>query len=149
MGETQAGLQFIPDEVAAAAAKVEALREAGAPALERAHATKLLRAAEREAGITADGEPFAESATAAVGSLRDAIDAKCRSCIVDEEAAGSAAVQVELCACYECPLWLVRPVRAGDRSFYSRPVIEEMGLSAEEARFRYEHPRERPAEQAA
>ena len=36
--------------------------------------------------------------------LRAAVNAKCRACIVDELAAGSAAVQVELCACFDTPL---------------------------------------------
>ena len=134
----------VPTEIRALVAELAALREADAPALDRARVAGRLRNAERKAGVTAEGEPFRESPTAAVGSLREAIDAKCRDCIVDEEAAGSAAVQVELCASYDCPLWLVRPVRSGERPFYSNPVLEELGLSDAQARFRFDHPRERP-----
>lgn len=77
--------------------------------------------------------------------LRAAVNAKCRSCIVDELAAGSAAVQVELCACFACPLWPVRPVRAaGVRGPYSAPVVEEQGLSPALAAFRLAHPYVRP-----
>ena len=77
--------------------------------------------------------------------LRAAVNAKCRSCIVDELAAGSAAVQVELCACFDCPLWKVRPVRSV-RVPYSGPVCEEQGLSEALAAFRLAHPYERPPE---
>ena len=131
----------VPDEVRAAA---EALAAAGeVPPLEKAHLAGRLRAAERRTGVRADGSRFEEKPTASVGSLRQAIDAKCRECIVDEKAAGSAAVQVELCACYDCPLWLVRPVRSEPRSFYSAAVLEEQGLSKAEARARFEQPRAR------
>ena len=80
-------------------------------------------------------------------SLRAAINAKCRACIVDELAAGSAAVQVELCACFDCPLWPVRPVRAvGVRGPYSVPVCDEQGLSPALAAFRLAHPYDVPPE---
>lgn len=78
-------------------------------------------------------------------SLRRAINAKCRECIVDELASGSAAVQVELCACFTCPLWPVRPVRAV-RVPYSAPVCEEQGIGEAMAAFRLAHPYERPPE---
>ena len=78
-------------------------------------------------------------------SLRAAINAKCRDCIVDELAAGSAAVQVELCACFDCPLWPVRAVRPV-RVPYSGPVCDEQGLSEALAAFRLAHPYERPPE---
>ena len=71
-------------------------------------------------------------------SLRAAINAKCRDCIVDELAAGSAAVQVELCTCFT---WPVRPVRAvGVRGPYSVPVCEEQGISPAMAAFRLANP---------
>ena len=80
-------------------------------------------------------------------SLRAAINAKCRDCIVDELAAGSAAVQIELCACFDCPLWPVRKVRPeADRGAYSAPVCDEQGLSPALAAFRLAHPYERPPE---
>ena len=80
-------------------------------------------------------------------SLRAAINAKCRDCIVDPAASGSAAVQVELCACYACPLWPVRAVRpAGRREPYSVPVCEETGLSEAEAAYRLANPFTRPPE---
>ena len=74
-------------------------------------------------------------------SLRAAINAKCRDCLYDEQAAGSAAVQIELCACFTCPLWPVRRVRAeGVRSPYSAPVCDEQGLSPAMAAFRLRNP---------
>ena len=74
-------------------------------------------------------------------SLRAAINAKCRDCLVDELAAGSAAVQIELCACFTCPLWPVRRVRAeGVRAPYSGPVCDEQGLSPAMAAFRLANP---------
>ena len=77
--------------------------------------------------------------------LRAAVNAKCRDCIVDELAAGSAAVQVELCACYGCPLWAVRKVRPEPiRVPYSGPVCEEQGLSPAMAAFRLAHPYDVP-----
>ena len=45
-------------------------------------------------------------------SLRKAINRMCRGCIVDPNAAGSSAVQIELRTSYDCPLWLVRPTRS-------------------------------------
>ena len=80
-------------------------------------------------------------------SLRAAINGKCRDCIHDPDAAGSAAVQVELCACFDCPLWTVRPVRpVAVRGPYSAPVCEEQGLSPALAAFRLAHPFTRPPE---
>ena len=80
-------------------------------------------------------------------SLRAAINGKCRDCIHDELAAGSAAVQVELCACYAGPLWPVRPVRpAGVRVPCSPPVVDEQRLSPAMAAFRLANPFTRPPE---
>ena len=80
-------------------------------------------------------------------SLRAAINAKCRECIYDELAAGSAAVQIELCACYGCPLWPVRKVRPeAIRVPYSGPVCEEQGLTPAMAAFRLAHPYVQPPE---
>ena len=76
-------------------------------------------------------------------SLRSCINAKCRDCIYDELAAGSAAVQIELCASFDCPLWPVRPIRR-ERIPYSRPVVDEQQLSAEMALYRMEHPYQVP-----
>ena len=73
-------------------------------------------------------------------SLRAAINEKCRDCIYDEAAAGSAATQIELCTGWDCPLWKVRPIRV-QRVPYSRPVCEEQLLSAEMAAYRLEYPR--------
>ena len=75
-------------------------------------------------------------------SLRRAITAKCRDCIFDELAAGSAAVQVELCPSWDtCPLWPVRAVRpAGRREPYSAAVRAEYGLTEGEAAFRLAQP---------
>ena len=137
----------VPEEVRGAAHALAELREAGAKGLELAHAAGTLKRTERAYGITADGEPFKESETAPVGSLRQAIDAKCRDCIVDDKCAGTAAVQVELCPCYGCPLWPVRAVRDEPRVFYSRAVLEEQGLDEALAQWRFRHPR-RPPEDA-
>ena len=73
-------------------------------------------------------------------SLRAAVNAKCRWCIVDELAAGSAAVQVELCPSVECPLWTVRPIRA-QRIPYSVAVVAEYGMTEREADARLRQPR--------
>ena len=73
-------------------------------------------------------------------SLRAAVNAKCRWCIVDELAAGSAAVQVELCASVDCPLWPVRPIRA-QRIPYSVAVVAEYGMTGSEADARLREPR--------
>ena len=79
--------------------------------------------------------------------LRSAINAKCRDCLYDEQAAGSAAVQIELCACFTCPLWPVRRVRAeAIRGPYSGPVCEEQGLSPAMAAFRLANPFSVPPE---
>ena len=81
-------------------------------------------------------------------SLRRAINLKCRSCIYDDQAAGSEAVQIELCASWDtCPLWAVRRVRPEkDRMPYSGPVVEEQGLSPELAAWRLAHPYDVPPE---
>ena len=42
-------------------------------------------------------------------SLRIAINAHCRSCIYDSQAAGSWLAQVTLCPCTDCELHEVRP----------------------------------------
>ena len=73
-------------------------------------------------------------------SLRRAINAKCRDCCHDEPAAGSAAVQIELCASTDCPMWPVRPVRQ-DRIPFSHPVCAEYGLNADEAAAKLAEPR--------
>ena len=73
-------------------------------------------------------------------SLRAAVNAKCRWCIVDELAAGSAAVQVELCRSAGCPLWPVRPIRK-DRIPYSPAVVAEYGMTGREADARLREPR--------
>ena len=73
-------------------------------------------------------------------SLRAAVNAKCRWCIVDEVAAGSAAVQVELCASVDCPLWPVRPIRK-DRIPFSLAVVTEYGMTGSEADARLREPR--------
>ena len=76
-------------------------------------------------------------------SLRAAVNAKCRWCIVDELAVGSAAVQVELCPSVECPLWTVRPIRA-QRIPYSVAVVAEYGMTEREADARHTSPGIRP-----
>ena len=73
-------------------------------------------------------------------SLRAAVNAKCRWCIHDELAPGSAAVQVELCAAVDCPLWPVRPIRA-QRIPYSPSVVAEYGMTEREADARLREPR--------
>lgn len=73
-------------------------------------------------------------------SMRKAINAKCRDCIYDELAAGSAAVQIELCESIDCPLWPVRPIRA-HRIQYSAAVLDEIGLTQEIAAARLAHPK--------
>ena len=81
--------------------------------------------------------------------LRASINKKCYDCIHDPIAAGSRAVQVELCSCYDCPLWDVRPVRnrnTPDRlgRWISDSVAEYYMLSeADRARIE-RNPRERP-----
>ena len=78
-------------------------------------------------------------------SLRGAINAKCRDCIHDELCAGSAAVQIELCASWDtCPLWPVRHL--AHRVPYSAPVCAEQMLSPAMAAFRLAHPFTRPPE---
>jgi hypothetical protein len=42
-------------------------------------------------------------------SLRKAINAHCRSCVYDSQAAGSWRAQVTLCPCTGCELYGVRP----------------------------------------
>ena len=59
---------------------------------------------------------------------------------VDELAAGSAAVQVELCPSVECPLWPVRPIRQ-QRIPYSAAVVVEYGMTEREADARLREPR--------
>ena len=140
LGETA---MQIPEEVRTAAEALAQAREEGKHGLELARFAQGLWRAERRAGVTADGGAFVESATAARGRRSDAIAAMCAQCIVDPAAAGSGATQVELCPEYTCPLWLVRPVRT-ERVPYSDAVLREQGLSRDEARFRLEHPRERP-----
>jgi len=45
-------------------------------------------------------------------SLRAAINAMCRQCIVDAKPGnGTAAAQIHRCAALDCPLWPVRPYR--------------------------------------
>ena len=73
-------------------------------------------------------------------SLRAAVNAKCRWCIHDERAAGSAAVQVELCPSVECPLWPVRPIRQR-RIPFSPAVVAEYGMTEREAHARLREPR--------
>ena len=73
-------------------------------------------------------------------SLRAAVNAKCRWCIVDERAAGSAAVQVELCPSVECPLWPVRPIRQR-RIPFSPAVVADYGMTEREAHARLREPR--------
>jgi len=43
-------------------------------------------------------------------SLRRAINAKCRECIVDPEDRGSPSQQIAACICTDCPLHPVRPI---------------------------------------
>lgn len=73
--------------------------------------------------------------------LRSAINAKCRDCIHDVDAAGSAAQQIELCSAWDtCPLWPVRPARSRTvRVPYSDAVREEQGLTPEYAAWRLGH----------
>lgn len=73
-------------------------------------------------------------------SLRAAVNGKCRWCIHDELAAGSAAVQVELCPSVQCPLWPVRPIRV-QRIAYSPAVVAEYGMTEHEAEARLREPR--------
>jgi hypothetical protein len=71
--------------------------------------------------------------------LRECINAKCKSCIYDPEAAGTWRQQVTICSVTECPLYPVRPrsrsaipskvldyylVEGSERAFYgcSRPL---------------------------
>ena len=78
-------------------------------------------------------------------SLRGAINAMCRQCIYDPNAAGSAAVQVECCTAYDCALWDVRSIRPEHhRVPYSAPVVAELGWTPEKAVWRFENPRSRP-----
>lgn len=78
-------------------------------------------------------------------NLKAAVEAMCRQCIYDPNAAGSEAVQVELCTAYDCALWPVRRVRPeARREPYTAPVLDEMRMSPEMARFRLDNPMERP-----
>ena len=43
-------------------------------------------------------------------SLRKAINAKCRECIVDSTDKGSPSQQIAACICLDCPLHPVRPI---------------------------------------
>lgn len=80
-------------------------------------------------------------------SLRAAVNAKCRDCCYDELAAGSAAVQVEFCPSWDCPLWPVRAVRpAVRREPYSSAVRAEYGLTEGEAAARLAQPFTAPPE---
>lgn len=58
-------------------------------------------------------------------SLRQAIDAKCRDCIHDDQSGlGTWREQVARCTCAACPLW---PVRTGPESGpYQRAKIDDV-----------------------
>jgi len=43
-------------------------------------------------------------------SLREAIDAKCKDCIYDEQTRLNWKKQVTLCTCTDCPLYEHRPI---------------------------------------
>jgi hypothetical protein len=60
--------------------------------------------------------PLRARATPAL-SLRGAIDAHCRSCIVDPAAAGNWRQQVTVCTCTRCALWPVRPISSSAPDF--------------------------------
>ncbi len=58
-------------------------------------------------------------------SLRGAINAMCRACIVDERAPGSPAVQIAICTAKDCPLHPVRPITC---SVIPLRVLKEMRI---------------------
>ena len=58
-------------------------------------------------------------------SLRGAINAMCRACIVDERAPGSPAVQIAICTAKDCPLYPVRPITC---SVVPLRVLESMRI---------------------
>ena len=58
-------------------------------------------------------------------SLRGAINAMCRACIVDERAPGSPAVQIAICTAKDCPLYPVRPITC---SVIPLRVLKEMRI---------------------
>ena len=95
----------------------------------------------------AEGDPDGEVVEGRSTGLRGAINAMCRNCLYDAHAAGSAAVQVELCSAWDCPLWKVRPVRpVGSRVPYSDPVLAELRLNPALAAFRLANPYVKPPE---
>ncbi len=61
-------------------------------------------------------------------SLRGAINAHCKSCIYDREAAGTWLAQVTLCSVHKCELWDVRPTT----DTIPESVIEYYGVSRSE-----------------
>ena len=57
-------------------------------------------------------------------SLRDAIDAKCKSCIYDPKARGNWREQVQECSSANCSLRPVRPISGGSkRAELVEPVL--------------------------
>ena len=67
-------------------------------------------------------------------SLRAAIDAHCKTCIVDSANAGTWRQQVTMCACSDCSLYQVRPVSDSDipeniLTAYSVPETEKPRFS--------------------
>ena len=73
----------------------------------------------------------ARAAAAPLPSRAKAIAAKCRDCIFDEAAAGTAAQQIQACASVDCPLWPVRPCTA---TTINATLVAEQGLDDELAR---------------
>ena len=69
-------------------------------------------------------------------SLRKAIDAKCRDCVVDPLAGGTALQQIIDCACVRCPLYPVRPQRSPSKQkqLQSEQGSESLSLAAEQTR---------------
>ena len=62
-------------------------------------------------------------------SLRKAINAKCKSCVYDELAAGTWLAQVTLCSILRCPLFEIRPTT--DK--IPESVLKYYGVSSPEA----------------
>tara|TARA_B100002049_G_scaffold230145_1_gene206697 strand:+ start:381 stop:626 length:246 start_codon:yes stop_codon:yes gene_type:complete len=69
-------------------------------------------------------------------SLRAAIDAKCRDCVVDPLAGGTRLQQIIDCTCASCPLYPVRPQRSPSKQkqMQAQQASESLSLSGEQGR---------------
>ena len=58
-------------------------------------------------------------------TLREAINANCRSCVFDPANAGNWRQQVTMCSCHDCAIYPVRPVSSSD---IPEKILDEHGV---------------------